>query len=82
MKPGDPSPLPSEAFRAGAMAFDLIYNLPETPFMRAARGGGADASNGLGMLLHQGARSFEIWTGVMPPVDAMRAALEKAVYGC
>jgi len=82
MNHGDPSPLPPEAFHAGALAFDLVYNLPETPFMRAAREGGAEAANGLGMLLHQGARSFEIWTGVEPPVDAMRAALEKAVYGC
>ena len=81
MKPGDRPPLPPEAFGAGALAFDLVYGLPETPFMRAARQGGARASNGLGMLLHQGARSFEIWTGVTPPVEVMRAVLEKAVYG-
>jgi shikimate 5-dehydrogenase len=33
------------------------------------------------MLLHQGARAFEIWTGVAPSVPAMRNALEDAVYG-
>lgn len=81
MKAGDASPLPPAAFGPGAMAFDLVYGVPETPFMRAARAGGARASNGLGMLLHQGARSFEIWTGVTPPVGVMRATLEKAVYG-
>jgi len=32
------------------------------------------------MLLHQGAAAFEIWTGIKPPVDVMRKALEEAVY--
>jgi shikimate dehydrogenase len=81
MKKDDPSPLAVEKFRAGQRAFDLIYHMPETPFMRAAKAGGAQASNGLGMLLHQGARAFEIWTGTPPNVEAMRKALEQAVYG-
>ncbi len=81
MKAGDRSLLPPEAFRAGQRAFDLIYHVPETVFMKAARAGGAEAANGLGMLLHQGARAFQIWTGREPAVAAMRQALEKAVYG-
>jgi len=64
-----------------ARAFDLIYHKPVTVFMEAAKAGGAQAVNGLGMLLHQGARAFHIWTGVEPPVDHMRSALEQAVYG-
>jgi len=81
MKEGDPSLLPPEAFRAGQRAFDLIYMYPETAFLSTARGAGAKIANGLGMLLHQGARAFEIWTGVKPSVSAMRKALEEAVYG-
>ncbi|MCF7818578.1 MAG: shikimate dehydrogenase [Kiritimatiellales bacterium] len=81
MKKDDPSLLPPEAFRAGQRAFDLIYMYPETAFLATARGAGADIANGLGMLLHQGARAFEIWTGVAPSVPAMRQALENAVYG-
>jgi shikimate dehydrogenase len=81
MKPGDPSLLEPEAFQAGQRAFDLIYNLPETPFMKAAREGGAETANGLGMLLHQGARAFSLWTGREAPTGVMRAALEEAVYG-
>lgn len=81
MKATDQSLLPPEAFRSGQRAFDLIYHMAETVFMKAARAGGAQASNGLGMLLHQGARAFHIWTGMEPAVAAMRAALEKAVYG-
>ncbi len=81
MKKDDPSLLPPEAFRAGQRAFDLIYMYPETAFLTTAREAGADIANGLGMLLHQGARAFEIWTGTEPSVPAMRKALEDAVYG-
>ena len=80
MKKEDPSLMPAEAFRAGQRVFDLIYMYPETAFLRTARAAGAQTANGLGMLLHQGARAFEIWTGIKPDVAAMRAALEKAVY--
>jgi shikimate dehydrogenase len=81
MKKGDPSLLPPEAFRAGQRAFDLIYMYPETAFLTTAREAGAEIANGLGMLLHQGARAFEIWTGTEPDIAAMRKALEDAVYG-
>lgn len=80
MKKDDKSPLGPESFRQGQRAYDLVYMYPETGFMAAARAAGATAINGLGMLLHQGARAFQIWTGTEPRVDAMRSALEKAVY--
>ena len=79
MKPADPSLLPPEAFRKDQLVFDLIYNPAETPLLRTARAAGAKTANGLGMLLHQGARAFRLWTGHKPPVPAMRAALEKAL---
>jgi shikimate dehydrogenase len=81
MKPDDPSPLDSTAFRKGQMAFDLIYMYPETAFMKTARQAGARAVNGLSMLLHQGACAFTIWTGKKADTTAMRKALEEAVYG-
>ncbi len=81
MKQDDAPLLNADAFTKDQRAFDLIYMYPETVFMREAALGGARTANGLGMLLHQGARSFEIWTGREPSVDAMRAALEAAVYG-
>jgi shikimate dehydrogenase len=80
MKKDDPSLLPPEAFRAGQRVFDLIYMYPETSCLRAAKASGAQIANGLGMLLHQGAKAFTIWTGIEPDVGAMRSALEKAVY--
>lgn len=81
MKKDDPSLLPSEAFREGQRVFDLIYMYPATAFLATAREAGAEIANGLGMLLHQGARAFEIWTGIEPSIPAMRQALEEAVYG-
>jgi shikimate dehydrogenase len=80
MKKEDPSLLPAEAFRKGQRVFDLIYMYPETAFLSAAKAGGAQIANGLGMLLHQGAKAFSIWTGIEPDTEAMRKALEKAVY--
>ena len=80
MKKDDPSLLPPEAFREGQRVFDLIYMYPETTLLTVAKEQGAQIANGLGMLLHQGAKAFKIWTGIQPDVAAMRAALEKAVY--
>ncbi len=73
--------LSSEVFDTGQRLFDLVYNHPETAIMREAKSAGAQTANGLSMLLHQGAISFEIWTGMQPDMEAMRSALQKAVYG-
>ena len=81
LKPDDPCLIPEAGFRDGQWGFDLIYHLADTPFTRTAKANGAQAVNGLGMLLHQGAKAFEIWTGEPPPINDMRTALEKAVYG-
>lgn len=81
MKREDASLLSGDAFHDNQRVFDLIYMYPETAFLTTAREAGASVANGLGMLLHQGARAFSIWTGVEPDVEAMRGALEQAVYG-
>jgi shikimate dehydrogenase len=59
----------------GCFAYDLIYTAPRTPFLRAASRARREGANGLGMLLHQGAAAFELWTGAKPPIDVMRRAL-------
>lgn len=81
MKEDDESLLAPTAFHERHIVFDLVYMYPETAFMKAARQSGARAANGLGMLLHQGARALSIWTGHKAPVDVMRKALEEEVYG-
>jgi len=61
----------------GQLVVDLVPNPAVTPLMKAARSRGARAAGGLGMLVHQGALAFELWTGRSAPVGAMRqAALE------
>jgi shikimate dehydrogenase len=61
--------------------YDMVYRPAETGLMRRAAASGVRAVNGLGMLLYQGTRAFEIWTGQPAPVEVMRAALEEEVYG-
>jgi len=77
---GDADPLPWDPavpFRRDQVVYDLIYNV-RTPFLRMAEAAGARAIGGLGMLVHQGARSFELWTGQPAPVEVMYAALRPA----
>ncbi|MBP6468971.1 MAG: shikimate dehydrogenase [Chloroflexi bacterium] len=63
-------PIPPDAF-----VYDLVYNPTTTKLMRQAQTCGCRAANGLGMLVWQGAKGFELWTGQTPDVAVMRAAL-------
>ena len=77
---GDVSPLPAEVIPPGLLVMDLIYNPPQTRFLREAVAAGADATcNGLEMLLHQGTAQFELWTGQSAPLDLMRERLDAAL---
>jgi shikimate dehydrogenase len=67
-----PSCLPSR----GAV-IDLVYAPGGTPLVRRARQLGLRTADGWGMLLAQGAAAFEAWTGMTPPIEAMRAALSE-----
>jgi shikimate dehydrogenase len=71
-------PLDSLAFGPGILAVDLIYLPPETSFLAAARAAGATALDGLGMLVHQAALSFRLWTGVDAPLEVMTQAARAA----
>ena len=83
LKPGDPSPVDEKQFplRQARAVYDMIYKPAETKLLATAKAAGCKTSNGLGMLLHQGAAAFEIWTGQTAPIDVMRRALEQNVYG-
>jgi shikimate dehydrogenase len=63
-------------FRQEQVVYDLVYNPPQTRLLQRAEADGAQAINGLGMLIWQGAIAFERWTGQLPPVAVMRAAVE------
>lgn len=73
LKPDDPPPLNPELLPQGIKLFDTIYK--PTPLLRYAKAHNIAHAAGLGMLLHQGARSFTIWTGIEAPVEVMRQAL-------
>ncbi len=66
--------LPLEDLPASAIVSDIIYRPLETSLIRDARRLGLKTQTGLGMLVHQGALSFELWTGKTAPVAVMRAA--------
>jgi shikimate dehydrogenase len=75
---GEPSPIFLSNAKRGAWAVDLIYHR-ETDFLRQARRHGLPHLNGAGMLLHQGALSFERWTGRKAPLEVMRKALQNGL---
>ena len=81
--PNDPVPFDEHRFslRRAAAVYDMIYRPAETALLKAAKAAGCRTANGLGMLLYQGAKALELWTGQEAPVEAMRHALEKNVYG-
>ena len=61
-----------------SIVYDIVYTPPETRLLRAAAEKGCHTIGGLGMLVHQGAIAFERWTGVNPPIEIMRQALQGA----
>jgi len=83
LKAADPLPFDQRQFpvRQARAVYDMIYRPAETPLLAAARAAGCRAANGLGMLLYQGAKALELWSGQAAPVDIMRRALEQNVYG-
>lgn len=62
-----------------SIAYDLVYNPAETPFLMAARAAGHLACGGLGMLVEQAARALEIWFGVRPPRGPLLEAAQNAL---
>jgi shikimate dehydrogenase len=83
LKADDASPLDEKQFplKQARAVYDMIYRPAETKLLAAAKKSGCKTANGLGMLLYQGAKAFEIWTGRPAPLDVMRRALEQNVYG-
>jgi shikimate dehydrogenase len=77
LKKSDPLIVSRQFLRRGMLVYDLIYNPAKTKLLKAALKKGSRVSNGLGMLLYQGAESFSIWTGRNAPLEVMRRALTK-----
>ena len=81
LRASDPAPLDLGSVPSARAVFDMVYNPPETRLLARARSLGLPASNGLAMLVHQGAKALEIWSGIPAARTApfMRAAAAKAL---
>jgi len=79
----DPLPVDERQFslRQARTVYEMIYRPAETRLLQAAKKAGSKVVNGLGMLLYQGAAALEIWSGKPAPIEVMRRALEREVYG-
>ena len=75
MRRSDPPPLSASLLAPHLMVYDTIYAPVRTALLSAAAEAGARGANGLSMLLHQGALSFEEWFDREAPLEAMRGAL-------
>lgn len=75
MRRSDPLPIAEHNLAHFGAVLDLVYADGATPLVRAARSAGIPATDGLAMLLAQGAASFRCWTGHAPPVEIMRRAI-------
>ena len=80
-EPGSTSKVQVGLFSPRLFVFDTIYRPVETELLRLANDAGSRCANGLSMLLHQGAKAFELWTKRKAPLAVMRRALRTAVYG-
>lgn len=75
LHPGEPSALPPSCFHPGQFVLDIVPTREFPPTAAAAAAAGATATDGLEFLVGQGAKSFEIWTGLAADRAAMLAAV-------
>ena len=75
----DGLPVPESILAKAGFVYDLVYNPPTTRLVAEAKRLGKPTTSGLEMLLHQAAKSFELWTGRAPPIEAMRRAAKEAL---
>lgn len=69
------TPFDPTSLSAGQMLFDMVYDPPQTALVSGARQRGVHAVGGIGMLVHQAAGAFTLWTGEDAPVDEMSRAV-------
>jgi shikimate dehydrogenase len=67
-------PLEPDLFAESQVVIDMVYGERRSPLLEAAEQAGAATVDGLEILVQQGARSLEIWTGCEPDLDVMRKA--------
>jgi shikimate dehydrogenase len=71
----------SKSMPADLAVFDLVYAPLETKLLKQAKASGAQAVDGLSMLVEQGAEAFTLWTDQPAPISVMRRACERQIQG-
>ena len=79
LEPAHQSPVPARVLAPHLMIYDTVYGPTRTGLLAAAADAGARGADGTSMLLHQGARSFELWFRREAPLPTMRSALNSAL---
>jgi shikimate dehydrogenase len=75
----DVSPLPDDALLPSQIIYDIIYTPERTKLLHAAQRRKLNVVGGLGMLVHQGAASFKLWTGMEPDIKLMYRTVRKSL---
>jgi shikimate dehydrogenase len=78
---GDAPPLSPGWFLPGGLCYDLNYGRAAYPLQAACAAAGIAYSDGLGMLVHQAALSFHLWTGRLPAVAPVIEGLRRNTQG-
>lgn len=73
------TPLDPDLIHEGQVVADIVYHPRRTTLLDAAAQRGATTVEGIGMLVHQAAHAFRIWTGAEAPLEAMSAAARQAL---
>jgi shikimate dehydrogenase len=79
LEPNDPPPIDLGRLARAGSAMDLVYGREKTPFVLAAERLGIRSTDGMEMLVQQGAASFERWWDRPAPIDTMRAAVRRSL---
>ena len=79
LKTDDPSPLEEAVFpvERAAAVYDMVYRPEKTALLRTAQRADCRVADGTGMLLWQGVKALEIWSGRTAPAETMREALSQ-----
>jgi len=70
-------PVEMASLAPGMVVADVVFNPPQTTFLREAAARGCQTLDGLGMLVNQGVIGVQYWTGLVPDAAVMRAKIEE-----
>jgi shikimate dehydrogenase len=68
--------VPWQVVRNDAIIYDTIYEPSETSFLKKAKQMGLRSVGGISLFIHQACDSQKIWTGIQPPIDVVKTAIE------